>query len=64
MPPLKVSTHADGERVVAVLLGWVVLREKVNGFILAGTAVVVLSVILVTSAKVAAPLPALEAAGD
>jgi hypothetical protein len=41
-----------------------VLHERVNGFILAGTAVVVLSVILVSSAKVAPPLPALEAAGD
>ena len=63
-PTSKVSTYAYVNPVVAVFLGWLVLHERVNGFILAGTAVVVLSVILVTSAKVAEPLPALEAAGD
>ena len=55
VPTSKVSTYAYVNPVVAVFLGWLVLHEKVNGFILAGTAVVVLSVILVTSAKVAAP---------
>jgi drug/metabolite transporter (DMT)-like permease len=50
--------------VVAVFLGWLVLHERVSGFILAGSAVVVLSVILVTSAKVAEQMPALETAGD
>jgi drug/metabolite transporter (DMT)-like permease len=47
-----------------VFLGWLVLHERVSGFILAGSAVVVLSVILVTSAKVSEQVPALEAAGD
>jgi drug/metabolite transporter (DMT)-like permease len=64
VPTSKVSTYAYVNPVVAVFLGWLVLHERVNGFILAGTSVVVLSVILVSSAKVAAPLPALEAAGD
>jgi drug/metabolite transporter (DMT)-like permease len=64
VPTSKVSTYAYVNPVVAVFLGWLVLHERVNGFIVAGTAVVVLSVILVTSAKVASPLPALEAAGD
>src|SRR5271168_1503148 len=64
VPTSKVSTYAYVNPVVAVFLGWLVLHERVNGFILAGTAVVVLSVILVSSAKVAAPLPALEPAGD
>jgi drug/metabolite transporter (DMT)-like permease len=55
--------------VVAVFLGWLVLHEKVDRFILAGSAIVVVSVILVTSAKikekvVAEQLPAVEAAGD
>jgi drug/metabolite transporter (DMT)-like permease len=55
--------------VVAVFLGWLILHERVDRFILAGSAVVVLSVILVTSAKVkgktvAEELPAVEAAGD
>src|SRR5580704_14906504 len=64
VPTSKVSTYAYVNPVVAVFLGWLVLHERVSGFILAGSAVVVLSVILVTSAKVAEQLPALEAAGD
>ena len=55
--------------VVAVFLGWLILHERVDRFILAGSAIVVLSVILVTSAKVkektvAEELPAVEKAGD
>jgi drug/metabolite transporter (DMT)-like permease len=52
VPTSKVSTYAYVNPVVAVFLGWVVLHERVSKFILAGSAVVVLSVILVTSAKV------------
>ena len=52
VPTSKVSTYAYVNPVVAVFLGWLVLDERVSGFILAGSAVVVLSVILVTSAKV------------
>jgi drug/metabolite transporter (DMT)-like permease len=64
VPTSKVSTYAYVNPVVAVFLGWLVLHERVSGFILAGSAVVVLSVILVTSAKVAEQVPALEPAGD
>jgi len=69
VPTSKVSTYAYVNPVVAVFLGWLVLHEKVDGYILAGSAVVVLSVILVTSAKVkgkplSEELPAVEAAGD
>ena len=65
----KVSTYAYVNPVVAVFLGWAILYERVDRFILAGSAIVVLSVILVTSAKVkektvAEELPAVEAAGD
>jgi drug/metabolite transporter (DMT)-like permease len=52
VPTSKVSTYAYVNPVVAVFLGWLILHERVTGFILAGSAVVVLSVILVTSAKV------------
>ncbi|MGD0221530.1 MAG: EamA family transporter [Terriglobia bacterium] len=52
VPTSKVSTYAYVNPVVAVFLGWLILHERVNKFILAGSAVVVLSVILVTSAKV------------
>src|SRR5579859_7051478 len=70
VPTSKVSTYAYVNPVVAVFLGWLILHEEVDRFILAGSAIVVLSVILVTSAKVKqkiiAPeeLPAVEAAGD
>jgi drug/metabolite transporter (DMT)-like permease len=69
VPTPKVSTYAYVNPVVAVFLGWLILHERVDRFILAGSAIVVLSVILVTSAKVkekmvAEELPAVEAAGD
>ncbi|HEY1656933.1 MAG TPA: EamA family transporter [Candidatus Sulfotelmatobacter sp.] len=52
VPTSKVSTYAYVNPVVAVFLGWFILNEKVDRFILLGSAIVVLSVILVTSAKV------------
>ena len=69
VPTSKVSTYAYVNPVVAVFLGWLILNEKVDRFILAGSAIVVLSVILVTSAKVKQKkvpeeLAAVEAAGD
>jgi drug/metabolite transporter (DMT)-like permease len=69
VPTSKVSTYAYVNPVVAVFLGWLILHERVDRFILAGSAIVVLSVILVTSAKIrekalAEELPAVEAAGD
>jgi len=69
VPTSKVSTYAYVNPVVAVFLGWLILHEKVDRFILAGSAIVVLSVILVTSAKVrekviSEEIPAVEAAGD
>jgi drug/metabolite transporter (DMT)-like permease len=52
-----------------VFLGWLVEHERVDAYILAGSAVVVASVVLVTSAKVsmksgAEDMPAVETAGD
>jgi drug/metabolite transporter (DMT)-like permease len=69
VPTSKVSTYAYVNPVVAVFLGWIVLHEQVDHYILLGSAIVVASVILVTSAKVTARpvperLPAVEAAGD
>jgi drug/metabolite transporter (DMT)-like permease len=52
VPTSKVSTYAYVNPVVAVFLGWLVLHERVDRFIFMGSVVVVLSVILVTSAKV------------
>jgi drug/metabolite transporter (DMT)-like permease len=69
VPTSKASTYAYVNPVVAVFLGWLVLREPVTGYILAGSAIVVASVALVTSAEVKRKiaieeLPAVEAAGD
>jgi drug/metabolite transporter (DMT)-like permease len=51
-PTAKVSTYAYVNPVVAVFLGWLVLHEKIDGYILAGSAIVIASVILVTSSSV------------
>jgi len=69
VPSSKVSTYAYVNPVVAVFLGWLVLHEPLDRYILMGSAIVVASVILVTSAKittktVAEEMPAVETAGD
>src|SRR5260370_13342751 len=69
VPTSKVSTYAYVNPVVAVFLGWLILHEGVDRFILAGRAIVVVSVVLVTSAKVktktvAGEMPAAWGAGD
>jgi drug/metabolite transporter (DMT)-like permease len=68
-PSSKVSTYAYVNPVVAVFLGWLVLHEAIDRYILLGSAIIVASVIMVTSAKVgqkpvAEELPAVEATGD
>jgi len=65
--PTKVGTYAYVNPVVAVFLGWLVLHEKVDIYIVIGSAIVIASVALVTSAKVktrtvADEMPAVEAA--
>lgn len=52
VPTSKVSTYAYVNPVVAVFLGWIIEHEVVDRFIMTGSAIVVISVILVTSAKV------------
>lgn len=69
VPTSKVSTYAYVNPVVAVFLGWLVLHERIDRYILMGSAIIVASVVLVTSAKVssriaAKELPVVEAAGD
>jgi drug/metabolite transporter (DMT)-like permease len=54
VPTSKVSTYAYVNPVVAVFLGWLILDERVDVFILAGSVIVVASVALVTSAQVTA----------
>jgi drug/metabolite transporter (DMT)-like permease len=67
-PTSKVSTYAYVNPVIAVFLGWLVLHESVNRFIVGGTVVIVAAVVLVTTARVrghavveAEQVPAVEA---
>jgi drug/metabolite transporter (DMT)-like permease len=52
VPTSKVSTYAYVNPMVAVFMGWLVLNERVDVYILVGSAIIVTSVALVTSAKV------------
>ncbi|HEV7397252.1 MAG TPA: EamA family transporter, partial [Pyrinomonadaceae bacterium] len=52
VPTSKVSTYAYVNPVVAVFLGWLVLHERIDRYILMGSAIIVASVVLVTTAKV------------
>jgi drug/metabolite transporter (DMT)-like permease len=52
VPTSKVSTYAYVNPVVAVFLGWLVLHERVDRYILVGSAIIIASVVLVTSAKI------------
>jgi drug/metabolite transporter (DMT)-like permease len=60
-PTAKVSTYAYVNPVVAVFLGWLVRHEKIDGYILAGSAIIIASVILVTSSSVTRKAPRAEA---
>ncbi len=69
VPTSKVSTYAYVNPVVAVFLGWLILHERIDRYIAMGSAIIVASVVLVTSAKIskrgaAEEIPAVEAAGD
>ena len=72
VPTSKVGTYAYVNPVIAVFLGWYFLGERVDAYIAAGTALIILAVALATSAKVkpqvgAEPepeLPACEAGAD
>lgn len=68
-PTAKVSTYAYVNPVVAVFLGWLILREPIDRYILTGSAIVIAAVVLVTLAQVTgkpAPpkLAAVETVGD
>jgi drug/metabolite transporter (DMT)-like permease len=52
VPIPKVATYAYVNPVVAVFLGWLVLHERVDAYIVVGTVIIVLAVALTTSAKV------------
>jgi drug/metabolite transporter (DMT)-like permease len=69
VPTSKVSTYAYVNPVVALFLGWLVLHERIDRYILMGSAIIIASVILVTSAKVSSrsaegQLSTVQAAGE
>lgn len=72
VPTSKVGTYAYMNPVIAVFLGWHFLGERVDGYIAAGTAIIIVAVALATSAKVKPQvgaehepkLPACEAGAD
>ena len=52
VPTPKVATYAYVNPIVAVILGFIVLHEQVDHFMLAGTIVITAAVALVTTARV------------
>jgi len=71
VPTSKVATYAYVNPIVAVFLGWLVLHEKMDGWMFAGSVVIILSVVLVTGAKpkreekqIELELPVVEGSGD
>ncbi|MGA3314960.1 MAG: EamA family transporter [Candidatus Korobacteraceae bacterium] len=59
----KVATYAYVNPIVAVFLGWLVLRERFDGYIFAGSVVIIAAVALVTTAKVHRREPGEQAVG-
>jgi drug/metabolite transporter (DMT)-like permease len=57
VPTPKVATYAYVNPIVAVFLGWVILHEKVDIYMLLGTAIIIASVALVNTAKLKQPEP-------
>ncbi|HEY1527481.1 MAG TPA: EamA family transporter [Candidatus Angelobacter sp.] len=51
VPTPKVATYAYVNPIVAVFLGWVILREQVDAFMLVGTAIIIASVALVNTSR-------------
>ena len=51
VPTPKVATYAYVNPIVAVFLGWLILREQVDLFMLLGTAIIIASVALVNTSK-------------
>jgi drug/metabolite transporter (DMT)-like permease len=57
VPPAKVATYAYVNPAIAVLLGWWILKEPLDVYVLGGMAVILVAVALVNSARVQARPP-------
>jgi drug/metabolite transporter (DMT)-like permease len=55
VPTPKVATYAYVNPIVALILGWLVLREQVDTFMLVGTVIIIASVALVNTSKLKHP---------
>jgi drug/metabolite transporter (DMT)-like permease len=55
VPTPKVATYAYVNPIVAVFLGWIILREQVDVFMLVGTAIIIASVALVNTSRLKGP---------
>lgn len=73
VPTPKVATYAYVNPIIAVFLGWLILREKVDAYMFVGTAIIIGSVALVNTSKLkrvesrpaeSAEVPAVNVAGD
>jgi drug/metabolite transporter (DMT)-like permease len=53
VPAAKVATYAYVNPVIAVLLGWWILDERISSAVAIGSAIIVVAVVLVTTARVA-----------
>jgi len=51
VPTAKVATYAYVNPIIAVFLGWIFLHERIDGFMIAGTAIILPAVALVTLAE-------------
>lgn len=51
VPTPKVATYTYVNPIVALLLGWLLLNEPVDGYMLAGAAIIIGSVVLVNTSK-------------
>lgn len=51
VPTSKVATYAYVNPIVAVFLGWLLLKERVDAYMLAGTVIIIASVALVNTSK-------------
>jgi drug/metabolite transporter (DMT)-like permease len=52
VPAAKAATYAYVNPVIALLLGWWILGERVSPAVALGSAIIVLAVVLVTTARV------------
>jgi drug/metabolite transporter (DMT)-like permease len=52
VPTPKVATYAYVNPLVAVFLGWLVLNERLDAYMFAGTVIIIAGVVLVTTAKI------------